>query len=167
MNQLSGTTRDESYIGDGLYATFDGWQIILRAPRSDGDHWVALEPELFTNLVRFAERINGKYQVHHFNALRSGSEALVDMQGYIIKLEKENWALKQALGYPIPADKETINNPFKCGICDARNNERIDKIEQCAKIAEDWGLGRVAQEVKDYPATCAAAIAHAIRKLAH
>ena len=32
----------------------------------------------------------------------------------------ENWQLKQACGYPIPADKETPQNPFKCGICDAR-----------------------------------------------
>ncbi|MEH2501274.1 hypothetical protein V1290_000085 [Bradyrhizobium sp. AZCC 1578] len=32
----------------------------------------------------------------------------------------ENWQLNQACGYPIPADKETPQNPFKCGICDAR-----------------------------------------------
>lgn len=68
----SGTTKDESYLGDGLYVTFDGWQMILRAPRCGMDHWVALEPETFTNLVRFAERINGKYGVQHFNALRNG-----------------------------------------------------------------------------------------------
>lgn len=72
-----GTTKDESYLGDGLYATFDGWQIILRTPRyADGltgrrseDHWVALEPETYTNLLRFAERINGKYAVNHFKNL--------------------------------------------------------------------------------------------------
>lgn len=38
----------------------------------------------------------------------------------IERLQNEHWQLKQALGYPIPADKETINNPFKCGTCDAR-----------------------------------------------
>jgi hypothetical protein len=65
-----GTTKDESYLGDGLYATFDGWQLVLRAPRDGGDHWVALEPETFSALVRFAERINGKYDVKHFDALR-------------------------------------------------------------------------------------------------
>jgi len=36
------------------------------------------------------------------------------------RLQTENWQLKQACGYPIPADKETPQNPFKCGICDAR-----------------------------------------------
>ena len=71
-----GTTKDESYLGDGgLYATFDGWQIILRTPRDDAprrvsDHWVALEPETFEALIRFAERINGKYGVEHFKCLR-------------------------------------------------------------------------------------------------
>jgi hypothetical protein len=38
-------------------------------------------------------------------------------------------------------------------------------IERCAQVAEDWGLGRVNQTVKDYPATSAAAIAFAIRAL--
>ena len=47
------------------------------------------------------------------------------LQRYIMRLETENWALKQALGYPVPADKETINNPFKCGICDAREKEKM------------------------------------------
>jgi hypothetical protein len=63
---------DVGYLetSDGLYASFDGWQITLRAPRAGGDHWVALEPELYTNLIRFAERINGKYGVEHFKALR-------------------------------------------------------------------------------------------------
>ncbi|MGE5163048.1 MAG: hypothetical protein ACM3IH_03355 [Sphingobacteriales bacterium] len=69
VEQREGTTKDESYLGDGLYATFDGWQIILRAPRPDGDHWVAIEPEIYTNLLRFAERINGKYGVMHFKNL--------------------------------------------------------------------------------------------------
>lgn len=61
-----GTTKDESYLGDGLYATFDGWQMILRAPRDGGDHHVALEPETFKALIRFADHINAKYKVKHF-----------------------------------------------------------------------------------------------------
>ena len=35
---------NEQYLGDGLYASFDGWQVCLRAPREDGDHVVYLEP---------------------------------------------------------------------------------------------------------------------------
>jgi hypothetical protein len=36
----------ETYLGDGLYASFDGWQIRLRAPREGGDHVVFLEDGL-------------------------------------------------------------------------------------------------------------------------
>ena len=43
----------ETYLGDGLYASFDGWQIVLRAPRSEGDHYVALEPEVVVTLLEF------------------------------------------------------------------------------------------------------------------
>lgn len=35
---------EEVYLGDGLYCSFDGYQIKLRAPREDGDHEVYLEP---------------------------------------------------------------------------------------------------------------------------
>lgn len=40
----------ETYLGDGLYASFDGWQVILRAPREGGDHFVGLEPEVYQSL---------------------------------------------------------------------------------------------------------------------
>jgi hypothetical protein len=37
---------EETYLGDGLYASFDGFMFTLRAPRTDGDHWVGLEPDV-------------------------------------------------------------------------------------------------------------------------
>jgi hypothetical protein len=47
----------EDYLGDGLYASFDGYQIILRAARINaGDHWVALEPTVYKALQDFARR---------------------------------------------------------------------------------------------------------------
>ena len=48
---------DEVYLGDGLYARFDGFTIWLRAPRETGDHYVALEPQVYAELTRFVERI--------------------------------------------------------------------------------------------------------------
>ena len=48
----------ETYLGDGLYASFDGFMITLRAPRDHGDHWIGLEPEVFAALLDFA-RCNG------------------------------------------------------------------------------------------------------------
>jgi hypothetical protein len=44
----------ETYIGDGLYASFDGYQIKLRAPRDGGDHEVYLESSAFEELMKFA-----------------------------------------------------------------------------------------------------------------
>jgi hypothetical protein len=61
------TTTHETYLGDGLYARHDGSQIILRAPREGGDHWVGLEPEVFAALLAFHQRVledrlrEGKY----------------------------------------------------------------------------------------------------------
>ncbi len=47
----------ETYLGDGLYAHFDGYHIILRAPRDNGDHHVALEPPVFEALLKFRESV--------------------------------------------------------------------------------------------------------------
>ena len=50
----------ETYLGDGLYASYDGHQIVLRAPREDGsNHWVALEPDVLKALVEFARELPG------------------------------------------------------------------------------------------------------------
>lgn len=47
----------EVYLGDGLYASFDGWQVILRAPRLGGDHWVALDSAVCHRLAEFVESV--------------------------------------------------------------------------------------------------------------
>jgi hypothetical protein len=39
--------KTETHLGDGLYASFDGHQINLRASRDGGDHWVELKPDVF------------------------------------------------------------------------------------------------------------------------
>ena len=47
----------ETYLGDGLYASFDGWQFCLRAPRENGDHVVFLEPQMLHDLNEYAKRV--------------------------------------------------------------------------------------------------------------
>lgn len=48
-------SRQETYLGDGLYASFDGFMITLRAPRGpEGDHWVGLEPAVYFALITYA-----------------------------------------------------------------------------------------------------------------
>lgn len=46
---------DEQYLGDGLYASFDGYQIRLRAPREDGDHVVFLDSETCTAFLEWVK----------------------------------------------------------------------------------------------------------------
>lgn len=62
----------ETYLGDGLYASFDGFHVTLRAPRDNGDHYVFLEPATMHTLVGF---MCGLHQQHGgvpiFMALRS------------------------------------------------------------------------------------------------
>lgn len=55
-----GKLEKETYLGDGLYCSFDGHQIKLRAPREDGDHVVYLEPSVQVAFIEFIERIVGQ-----------------------------------------------------------------------------------------------------------
>lgn len=45
---------EETYLGDGLYASFDGYQIKLRAPREEGDHAVYLDLYVWDALNKYA-----------------------------------------------------------------------------------------------------------------
>jgi len=40
----------ETYLGDGLYARYDGMEIWLRAPREGGDHEVCLDVGILKEL---------------------------------------------------------------------------------------------------------------------
>lgn len=46
----------EGYLGDGLYVSFDGYSITLRAPREGGDHVVSLEPAVYRELMDWIGR---------------------------------------------------------------------------------------------------------------
>ena len=51
-------TERETYLGDGLYCSWDGLQIRLRAPREGGDHFVFLEDGLtLTAFLEFLETL--------------------------------------------------------------------------------------------------------------
>lgn len=61
----------ESYIGDGVYASFDGYQIILRTPRyptggvtAAEDYWIALEPPVFAALLVFKQDVDAAIKEH-------------------------------------------------------------------------------------------------------
>lgn len=47
---------EEVYLGDAVYASFDGWQIRLRT--ADGNNQVIyLEPMVFANLLEYERRL--------------------------------------------------------------------------------------------------------------
>lgn len=50
----------ETYLGDGLYASFDGYQIRLRAPHADGNVCVYLEPGTHAQFLKFSSDLAGE-----------------------------------------------------------------------------------------------------------
>lgn len=46
----------EQFIGDGLYASYDGYQVKLRAPRDHGDDVIYLEPGVMHEFWQFVLR---------------------------------------------------------------------------------------------------------------
>ena len=47
----------EEHLGDGVYVSFDGYQFCLRASREGGNHFVYLEPAVYSNLTDYVERL--------------------------------------------------------------------------------------------------------------
>jgi hypothetical protein len=52
----------EAYLGDGCYASFDGWSIVLRAPREGGDHFIYLEPEVLHALKEYLASLEREFE---------------------------------------------------------------------------------------------------------
>ena len=46
------------HLGDGLYASFDGYQIWLRAERDGRWHEVAIDQHVYEALVRYNKRVH-------------------------------------------------------------------------------------------------------------
>ncbi len=46
----------DDYLGDGVYVSFDGYQIWLAANHHENKS-VALEPQVFKDLIEYAKRI--------------------------------------------------------------------------------------------------------------
>jgi hypothetical protein len=51
---------EEVYLGDAVYASFDGWHIWLRT--GDGNNQrIALEPQVFERLVGYQQKLKADY----------------------------------------------------------------------------------------------------------
>lgn len=49
-------TEHPIYLGDGVYAELEGFQVELRTNRLEGKHWLTLEPDAIQTLVLFLRR---------------------------------------------------------------------------------------------------------------
>ena len=54
---MSDAVERESYLGDGVYASFDGYQVCLRAPREHGDHVVYLDGSTLAAFDEYVRRL--------------------------------------------------------------------------------------------------------------
>jgi hypothetical protein len=48
-----------AYLGDGVYAEFDGYHIWLSTQREEGEHRIALEPDVMAALNEFRDSLRG------------------------------------------------------------------------------------------------------------
>lgn len=53
------------YLGDGVYARFDGYQVWVRAEREGVMHEVALEPNVLSELDEYWRKIRAHYADHY------------------------------------------------------------------------------------------------------
>lgn len=58
---------EPKYIGDGVYASFDGFQIWLTVGHHEAAPLVALEPQAFAGLLRYAKAINQLAKRRYFD----------------------------------------------------------------------------------------------------
>lgn len=48
---------EETYLGDAVYASFDGYQIRLRCEAPAHPNVIYIEPEVFDSLIRFVDSL--------------------------------------------------------------------------------------------------------------
>jgi hypothetical protein len=76
------STERETYLGDGLYASWDGFAFTLRAPRIGGDHFVVLEPLVLDEFESFVKRteqeIEEQRQRRERSTVAKGGTAALD-----------------------------------------------------------------------------------------
>ena len=56
---------DKEYLGDSVYADFDGFGIVLTTENGYGpSNTIVLEPEVLRNLQNYAENLKAKHYPH-------------------------------------------------------------------------------------------------------
>lgn len=47
---------EEVYIGDGVYARWDGFSVLLKTERDNGTHYIYLEPAHVERIVKLVDQ---------------------------------------------------------------------------------------------------------------
>ena len=48
---------EKSYLGDGVYASYDGFHIVLTAERENRTEYIYLDPYVYDALMKYVERV--------------------------------------------------------------------------------------------------------------
>lgn len=52
----------ETYLGDGVYASFDGYQIWLHLGRHDSQPLIGLDDQTFASLIAYRDRLVAEFR---------------------------------------------------------------------------------------------------------
>jgi len=52
--------KEDTYIGDGIYVAFDGYNLILKTERGGRVEMIYLEPDIWRSLVEMAQAVKFK-----------------------------------------------------------------------------------------------------------
>lgn len=55
--------KNETYLGDGLYASYNGYAVKLRAPRLEGDHYVTLDSSVLEKFETFVAKLTERGEI--------------------------------------------------------------------------------------------------------
>lgn len=53
--------KNKTYLGDGVYVWFDGYQLWIETMREEGIHCIALESPVFDALIHYIKTMNFPY----------------------------------------------------------------------------------------------------------
>lgn len=58
---MSEERQDKRYLGDGVYADFDGFHIVLTTEGGTVNHVIYLAPDVTSSLIEYNKHIHEKY----------------------------------------------------------------------------------------------------------
>jgi Zn finger protein HypA/HybF involved in hydrogenase expression len=115
--------KKEAYLGDGVYATFNGWHVVLDI-HAQGSGRVVLEPEVLQALFDFIEDCNQQHQQHQ----RLTEQAIAGKANVNVNLNLTERHCHNC-GQPLNDEEAWVDGEIWCHPCaDKRNQQLLDDI---------------------------------------